>query len=95
MPIVKGDAKGFLKTHCITAPATAKDNPAMIDAVILGNRMFQTTRLELFVPHPIKALKTSEGVRGYEPRQREAKETNKSKNSRKSPKKYFPFMYSV
>jgi len=47
----------------VSHPATASDRPAIIDAAILGNRMFQMMRFECLSPEPIKALRISEGVR--------------------------------
>ncbi len=45
IPRVKGLARGFFRTACITQPHIPSPKPAMIPPMILGKRMFQTTRL--------------------------------------------------
>ncbi len=44
MPKVKGDAKGFFNTDCITAPETASPAPPKIAMTVWGRRIFQTMR---------------------------------------------------
>jgi hypothetical protein len=41
MPRVKGDAKGFLKTDCMTAPELARPAPATTAVRVWGNLIFQ------------------------------------------------------
>jgi len=41
MPRVNGDARGFLKTDCITAPALARPAPATTAVRVCGSLMFQ------------------------------------------------------
>jgi len=44
IPSVKGLARGFFRTACITQPHIPRPNPASIPPRIRGKRMFQTTR---------------------------------------------------
>ena len=41
MPKVKGEAKGFLNTDCITAPEHERPAPATMAVKVWGSRIFQ------------------------------------------------------
>ena len=51
-PSVDADARGFLSTHCMTAPEVAKIAPTRIAAVTLGSRMPIITVWDWSSPRP-------------------------------------------
>ena len=69
-PRVEGDAKGFLRTFCMTIPDTAKAAPANMAERILVMRMFHITTRYTSDPLPMSALNTSPMVIGYGPKVR-------------------------
>ena len=67
IPIVEGEAKGFLKHDCITAPAKANPAPQMIAPIALGILNSQTVIVETSSPNPKRAFIVSTKLRFEDP----------------------------